>query len=156
MENAEKAAVPENEKLCGSPEGTVTLSMTMVPPDCIEISSRRKYSFEEFAVFLKRTENMELFTPAGKAKDCIPLQETGVAFEASNLKTDFRYAVWALSRADVAGPIYAGADVKVFDDGKGDFDARLVVGYRVYAKLALEIYSLEENRPIAFSFVYKF
>lgn len=88
---------------------------------------------------------------------------TGVGVEVrfpSREGLSVAYTVWSLNRIKV-GPIYTGTDLKIWSGNnvnkhKWNFDARIVVaaplgkikGY----DLSLEIYSLEENRPIAFCF----
>ena len=76
------------------------------------------------------------------------------------------YTVWSLNRATVPGTenMYAGSDLKLIqssDDGGAsrDFDMRLVTGYVMKVgsgELRMEVYGLEENRPIAFALLYGF
>lgn len=84
---------------------------------------------------------------------------TGVAAEAGYSDGQITYSLWNLNRAPVVGGLYTGTDVKFisnYGEGtKGDFDLRLVIGYKA-GKVDLEVYSLEENRPIAFAIIYRF
>lgn len=74
------------------------------------------------------------------------------------------YSLWSLNRTNVLGLMYGGSDMKIGESVGGryryDFDLRLVVG-TFLAKvgpgdLAVEVYSLEENRPISFAIIYRF
>jgi opacity protein-like surface antigen len=81
---------------------------------------------------------------------------------------ELEYTVWSLNRATVPGTgdrVYAGSDLKLIqsaDDGgaEGDFDLRLVTGYRLAevgpGQLRFELYFIEENRPIAFALLFGF
>lgn len=77
-----------------------------------------------------------------------------------------RYSLWSLNRADVPGVkgVYGGADMKIAQNGEGgegfaaDFDTRIVTGYR-FGKagpgdLRMEVYAIEENKPIRVAFLY--
>jgi hypothetical protein len=74
------------------------------------------------------------------------------------------YSLWNLNRRAVVGTVYAGADMKFGQSAggeyKADFDTRLVVGASLgkvgSGNIAVEFYSLEENRPLAFSLLYRF
>ena len=65
-----------------------------------------------------------------------------------------------MNRADIVGGFYAGTDMKIVDNNNGDFDLRIVTGTLLGeigpGNLALEVYSLEEDRPIYFALLYRF
>lgn len=81
---------------------------------------------------------------------------------------EVQYTVWSLNRATVPGTndrAYAGSDMKILqstDQGgaEGNFDLRLVTGYRLAnigpGQLRVELYFIEENKPIAFGLLYGF
>lgn len=81
---------------------------------------------------------------------------------------DLEYTLWSLNRATVPGTnnrLYGGSDLKLIqstEDGgaEGDFDMRLVLGYRLAkvgpGELLFEFYTIEENRPVAFALKYGF
>lgn len=89
---------------------------------------------------------------------------------------DYEYQVWSLNRAvlpGMEGAVYAGSDLKLFQSTafasdqpaaeagvKGDFDLRLVTGVHLGrlgpGGLSLELYFIEENRPVSFALVYNF
>lgn len=86
--------------------------------------------------------------------------DTGVAVEAGYDST-LTYSVWNMNRAPIAGPLYAGTDLKIMKrDALGatssDFDVRVVAGYKVDKNIRLEIYTLEDERPISFALLYRF
>lgn len=91
--------------------------------------------------------------------------QTGVGVEVQ-FGGALEYTVWSLNRATVPGTenMYAGSDLKLIqssDDGGAsrDFDMRLVTGYVMKVgsgELRMEVYGLEENRPIAFALLYGF
>lgn len=96
----------------------------------------------------------------------LPLNvSTGIGIEFS-VKPDLEgerelvYTVWALNRADIVGNFYAGTDMKILEEGASNFDLRIVAGTLLGtikgSELVLEIYSLEENRPISFAILYRF
>lgn len=92
---------------------------------------------------------------------------SGVGLEVP-LGGDFEYAVWSLNRAPVPGTnnrMYAGSDFKLIQStenggAEGDFDMRLVTGYRLAdvgpGQLLAELYLIEENRPVSFALKYGF
>lgn len=67
------------------------------------------------------------------------------------------YRIWSLNRTDCPAALYCGVDLKIGEGGDGgwtaDFDQRIVLGVRVAriasAVLNLEVYSLEDDRPIS-------
>ena len=81
---------------------------------------------------------------------------------------ELEYQVWSLNRATVPGTddrVYGGSDFKLVqstDNGgaEGDFDMRVVAGYRVASPgpgvLRAETYFLEEDTPIGFALIYDF
>jgi len=70
------------------------------------------------------------------------------------------YTIWNLIRAKISERFYAGTDAKLLEEGAGNFDQRIVTGMILGKirdhELALEVYSLEENRPISFAIFYRF
>ena len=81
------------------------------------------------------------------------------------------YSLWNLNRADVPGlegHVYAVGDMKFGQGTSGeetsgyqaDFDVRVGVGTYLgkvgNGNFSLEFYTLEENRPVAFSLMYRF
>ncbi len=91
--------------------------------------------------------------------------QTGVGVEVQ-FGGALEYTVWSLNRATVPKTenMYAGSDLKLIqssDDGGAsrDFDMRLVTGYVTAVgpgELRMEVYFLEENRPVAFALLYGF
>ena len=99
----------------------------------------------------------------------LPLPEgsTGIGVELGygTLEGNTSYSLWNLNRMDIVPKrIFGGLDMKFAQSAGGtftaDFDARMVVGAWLgkvgKGNFALEIYSLEENRPIAFLVKYRF
>jgi hypothetical protein len=86
--------------------------------------------------------------------------DSGVSAEAGYSGGQITYSVWNLNRAPVGKGMYAGSDFKIlsnYGEGtKGDFDVRAVVGYNASDNVSFEVYSLEEDRPISFAFLYRF
>jgi len=92
---------------------------------------------------------------------------SGVGLEVA-FGGDLEYTVWSLNRAVVPGTgnrVYAGSDLKLIqsaEDGgaEGDFDLRLVTGYHLAevgpGQLSVELYFIEENRPVSFALKYGF
>lgn len=70
------------------------------------------------------------------------------------------FTLWSLNRRKIAGSAYGGMDMKIFAYGKADYDLRIVTGTVLSnigrGKLVLEVYALEENRPLSFAFLYAF
>ncbi len=91
--------------------------------------------------------------------------QTGVAAEVQ-FGGALEYTIWSLNRATVPKTenMYAGSDLKLIqssDDGGAsrDFDMRLVTGYVTQVgrgEIRMEVYFLEENRPVAFALLYGF
>jgi len=63
--------------------------------------------------------------------------------------------VWSINRVK-KGKLIGGFDMKLIDEGGFDFDKRVVAGYQLHRNVVFEVYSLEEDRPIAWSFMYSF
>lgn len=95
----------------------------------------------------------------------LPLNSsTGIGLEISSKpdelgESKLTLTVWSLSRADIVGGIYAGTDLKIMENTRSNFDLRVVAGTLLGkikgGELALEIYSLEEDRPISFALFYR-
>ena len=90
---------------------------------------------------------------------------TGIGIEISvkpslEGERELVYTMWSLNRADIIGDFYAGTDMKILEEGAGNFDMRIVTGMLLgkinEGELALEVYSLEENRPISFAIFWRF
>lgn len=90
---------------------------------------------------------------------------TGVGLEISSKPDEggenrLTLTMWSLTRADIVGGIYAGTDLKIMENTRSDFDLRVVTGTVLEqiwgGELVLEIYSLEEDRPISFAVFYRF
>lgn len=71
------------------------------------------------------------------------------------------YSLWSLNRVDISDNLYTGTDMRISKQNGTDFDLRIVVGFNVAiprtdSMLSVEIYSLEDERPIAFAVLYQF
>lgn len=68
--------------------------------------------------------------------------------------------MWNLVRVKISERLYAGTDTKFVENRKTDFDSRIVTGILLGTiggnELVLEIYSLDENKPIYFAAFYRF
>lgn len=88
---------------------------------------------------------------------------TGVALEFSAQpnaegENEFTFTMWMLNR--VGERLFAGTDLKILENTRSDFDLRVVTGTLLGeiwgGELVLEVYSLEEDRPISFGLFYRF
>ena len=71
------------------------------------------------------------------------------------------YTLWSLNRINVSDGFYTGTDMRISKETNPDFAMRLVVGVKIAitqnnSKLSIEIYTLEDERPIAFAVLYSF
>lgn len=90
---------------------------------------------------------------------------TGVCLEIGVKPSDegenrLPFTLWSLNRTEIVGDFYAGTDLKILENSQTDFDLRIVTGTLLSTigegKLVLEVYSLEEDRPISFAVLYRF
>lgn len=80
--------------------------------------------------------------------------ELGKSSLASGLD-DIVVRLWSINRMQ-AGNFVTGFDMKLTDADGFDFDKRITVGYLLHPSVILEVYSLEEQRPIAWALMYRF
>ncbi len=71
------------------------------------------------------------------------------------------YSLWSLNRVDISDNLYTGTDIRISKQNGTDFDLRIVVGFNVTiprtdSRFSVELYSLEDERPIAFAVLYRF
>jgi len=71
------------------------------------------------------------------------------------------YSLWSLNRVKVTDGFYTGTDMRITRETDPDFAIRLVVGARLKlpsseSRISIEIYSLEDGRPIYFAVLYNF
>jgi hypothetical protein len=71
------------------------------------------------------------------------------------------YTLWSLNRINISDGFYTGTDMRITKETDPDFAMRLVVGAKMAitqnnSKLSIEIYTLEDERPIGFAVLYSF
>jgi len=68
---------------------------------------------------------------------------------------DIHVRIWSTERLRI-GNVITGTDMKIVDSSDFDFDLRVVTGYAFSKQASIEIYFLEDQRPVAWALFYRF